>query len=501
MYALHSYFSALHVQYLRMDVHPVPIQRRLTHALASVVVVTGSLLVLRHFLAPINLLLCYVPLVLVVAIRAGRRAAVLAAVASFLAYNFFFVPPLYTLTVEQPQDVIELAVFLGVALLVGTLAARERHLAYMATQRAEQMTALYHLSQEISAAVDIAGMLPTITTAARTALVADGVVIRVHDAAGQLPHVAQAGHTVGDATSVVPIVLSGQQVGNLCVWSTASSRADDGVPLVQTVATQVALLVARAQAVEATLQTRSFREADRLKGALLSSVSHDLRTPLAAIKGAASNLLDTSVTWDAATQRLFAETISSEADRLNRFVRNLLEMSRLEGTHAPRPHTPVEIGDVIAQTMQRLRPVLDGHIVEFAIAPDLPAVPMDAVQIELVLSNLLENAARFAPHTPITVEAVCQDQALVVRVADRGPGVPPAVRDRIWDKFYRVAGPEHGPGGSGLGLAIAHSIVETHGGRICVDDRPGGGAIFQFTLPLAPASVPMSVPSGTGQAA
>jgi two-component system sensor histidine kinase KdpD len=143
-----------------MDVHPVPIQWRLTQALVSVAVVTGGLLVLRHFLAPINLLLCYVPVVLVVAIRAGRRAAVLAAVASFLAYNFFFVPPLYTLTVEHPQDVIELAVFLGVALLVGTLAARERRLAHTATQRAEQMTALYHLSQDISAAVDIGGCCP-----------------------------------------------------------------------------------------------------------------------------------------------------------------------------------------------------------------------------------------------------------------------------------------------------------------------------------------------------
>jgi two-component system sensor histidine kinase KdpD len=326
-------------------------------------------------------------------------------------------------------------------------------------------------------------VLPTITAAARDVLVADGVLVTLHAAPGDAPRTEQVGQIVGAPTYAVPIVLSGHAVGELRVWGGASLSGDEGVPLVQTVANHVALLVARAHAVEAALQTRSLREADRLKGALLSSVSHDLRTPLAAIKGAASNLLDTSVTWHVATQRMFAQTISSEADRLNRFVRNLLEISRLESTHAPRPHTPIEIGDVIAQTVQRLRPVLSQHTVEIRIAPNLPAVPMDAVQIELVLSNVLENAAKFAPHTPITVEAVWQDHALLVRVADRGPGVPPAVRDRIWDKFYWVAEPEQGPGGSGLGLAIAKGIVDAHGGRIWVEDRPGVAPSFSSRCP------------------
>lgn len=467
----------------------VPIWWRFARALASVAVVTTVLLILRHFLAPVNLLLCYVPVVLLVAIRHGRPAAVLAAFASFLTYNFLFVPPLYTLTVEQPQDVIELVVFLGVALLVGTLAARERFLARTATQRAEQMTALYHLSENISAAVDVAGMLPTITAAARSVLVADGVIVTLNASATEASRAAQAGRATGEPTYVVPIVLSGQPVGSLRVWRRAAPRSDDLLPLVHTVANHIALMVARAQAVEAALQTRSLREADRLKDALLSSVSHDVRTPLAAIKGAASNLLDTGVTWDAATQRMFAETINTEADRLARFVRNLLEMSRLESTYAQRPHTLVEIGDVIAQTVQRLRPILHDRTLVVEIAPDLPAVPMDAVQIELVLSNLVENAAKFAPYTPITIQALCINQALLVRVVDRGPGVPSAARDRIWDKFYRVAGPEHGPGGSGLGLAIAKGIVDAHGGRIWEEDHPDGGAIFQFTLPLAQPAV------------
>ncbi len=211
--------------------------------------------------------------------------------------------------------------------------------------------------------------------------------------------------------------------------------------------------------------------------------------------------MDTSVTWDVATQRMFAQTISSEADRLNRFVRNLLEISRLESTHAPRPHTPIEIGDVIAQTVQRLRPVLSQHTVEIRIAPNLPAVPMDAVQIELVLSNVFGKRCEICPaHSHHGGSGVA------------GPRPPRAGR-RSWSRRAASgAGPD-------LGQVLSGGRTRTRAGwiRLGLGDcerhrgRPwwshlggrstGGGAVFQFTLPLTSASVPIPVSSSVRQAA
>jgi two-component system sensor histidine kinase KdpD len=198
--------------------------------------------------------------------------------------------------------------------------------------------------------------------------------------------------------------------------------------------------------------------------------------------------------WDRATQYGFATTIVDEADRLNRFVRNLLEMSRLEGGAVRRAHALIEVGDVISSTLQRLRPLLDSYELHVDIVPDLPVVSMDPVQIELVLSNLLENAVKFAsPHTPITVTAQQSGQDIVVSVADRGPGIPPSELNHIFEKFYRLARPEHGPGGTGLGLAICQAIVEAHGGSIWATNRLEGGACFSLTLPLHP-DTPVMMP-------
>ncbi len=458
-------------------------------ALASVLALTAVLLVPREFLGPSNLVLFYVPLVLLVAIRFGRTAAGLASVASFLAYNFFFVPPLYTLTVEQPQDIAELGIFLIIALLAGTLAARERSLTLAAIRRADQMAALYTLSQEVSTVRNDGELLPTIAVAAQRVLGVNGAEICLTGDIDQPPSSTQVGTCHGTPACTVPIRSGTEHMGTLRLYNPHSTLTIDQetTTFLTTITNHIALVVERSRAATAALQTRSLREADRLKSALLSSVSHDLRTPLAAIKGAASNLCDPSVQWDRATQYSFAATIVDEADRLNRFVRNLLEMSRLEGSAVRREHTLIDVGDVLASTLQRLKPLLATYELHVDIGPDLPVVSMDAVQIELVLSNLLENAAKFAPPaTPITISVQQAGPNIVVNVADCGPGIPPGELDRIFAKFYRLARPEHGPGGTGLGLAICHAIVEAHGGRIWATNRPEGGALFSFTLPLPP---------------
>jgi two-component system sensor histidine kinase KdpD len=366
------------------------------------------------------------------------------------------------------------------------------------------MAALYAISQEVGTAIDEAPGATALAETMRRVLGATGVEVTLAPHDDRPATLLHAGERQGAPDHVAPIAGGGQRWGELRVWGLPAPHAADSetAAFITALVSQLAVAAERAHIAAVTLQTQAIHEADRLKSALLSSVSHDLRTPLAAIKGAASNLLDPSMSWDAATQRLFAETIVAEADRLNRFMRNLLEMSRLEAGTVRRQRAAIEIGDVIVPTVQRLRSLLAEHPIQVEITPDLAPALINALQIELVLTNLLENAAKFAPAgTPITVSARPIEGAVQVSVADRGPGVPADALDRIFDKFYRVAAPERGPGGSGLGLAICQGIVAAHGGRIWVENRPGGGAILSFTLPVAPAELaaPIDALETTGQ--
>jgi two-component system sensor histidine kinase KdpD len=255
--------------------------------------------------------------------------------------------------------------------------------------------------------------------------------------------------------------------------------------LLDALARQAALAVERTRLVAEATRLQLVTESDRLKSALLHSISHDLRTPLAAIKGAASNLRDESVAWDPAAEHALLETIEAEADRLNRLVRNLLDMSRIEvGTELP-PKELAFFEDVLGPVLRRLRPALNEHPIAVDVADDIPFVPMAVLQIDQVLTNLLENAAKYAPPgTPIGITAAVVGDEMQVSIADEGPGIPTSERERIFDKFYRLSEPETAAGGAGLGLAICKYWVEAHGGQIWTHPRSGSGTIFTFSLPL-----------------
>jgi two-component system, OmpR family, sensor histidine kinase KdpD len=238
-------------------------------------------------------------------------------------------------------------------------------------------------------------------------------------------------------------------------------------------------------------------EAERLRSTLLSSVSHDLRTPLSVITGAASALLQSAPPPGDEARRDLAETIHEEAHRLDRLVRNLLDMTRLASgaVRVTKDWHPLE--GVVGAALERLAEPLHGRNVEVRIPPDLPPVPIDDLLVEQVLINLLENAAKYTPSaSPVEISTAIDSGAVVVAIADRGPGIPPELADRIFEKFYRL--PREGAsGGGGLGLAICRGIVEAHGGRIWVEGRDGGGAVFRFTLPLdgpPPQLAPEDVP-------
>nr|BBH96068.1 hypothetical protein KTA_42670 [Thermogemmatispora argillosa] len=255
---------------------------------------------------------------------------------------------------------------------------------------------------------------------------------------------------------------------------------------------QAAAIIERARLRREGLQLELLRQTDALRTALLSSVSHDLRTPLASIKAAASSLLQEDIVWDEESRRSFALTIEREADRLNRLVENLLDMSRIEGGALKPEKEWYPLDELVHDVLLQLQPLLQQRPVRVELEEDLPPVPIDYLQLSQVLTNLIENAVRHTPaDSPIEIAARRCDGYVLVSVADRGPGIPPADLERIFDKFYRVrrgsgAGVGGGrAGGTGLGLAVCKGLIEAHGGRIWAENRPGGGAIFSFTLPLS----------------
>ena len=268
-------------------------------------------------------------------------------------------------------------------------------------------------------------------------------------------------------------------------------RSHPGTTFFWTFVDQAASVIERERLRRETLQVEVLRRTDALRAALLSSVSHDLRTPLSSIKAAASSLLQEDVQWDDEARHSFALAIVREADRLNRLVANLLDMSRIEGGALKPEKEWYPINELIQDVVARMQPVLQGRVVHTDLPADLPPVKLDYLQIDQVLTNLLENAVRYTPaESPIDIGVRLDGEYMLISVADRGPGIPAADLDRVFDKFYRVMETQTKATrttGSGLGLAVCKGLVEAHSGRIWVENRQGGGAIFQFTLPLGEA--------------
>jgi two-component system, OmpR family, sensor histidine kinase KdpD len=251
---------------------------------------------------------------------------------------------------------------------------------------------------------------------------------------------------------------------------------------------QVASLVERAHLRHDHLRIELLQRTDALRAALLTSVSHDLRTPLTAIKAAASSLLQEEVEWDNEARLSFALSIEGEADRLNRLVGNLLDMSRIEGGVLKPEKEWYPLTVLIRDVLNRLQPLLQQRDLHIDVPNDFTVVELDYVQIDQVLTNVLENALRYSPtHSPLDVSIHFEASEVIICIADRGPGIPEDDLERIFDKFYRVMGrqslPEYPPG-SGLGLAICKGVVEAHGGHIWAEQRPGGGSLFSIALPV-----------------
>jgi two-component system sensor histidine kinase KdpD len=457
-------------------------------ALISTALLTAVMDLSGLSLDPANISLIYLLGVLFTAITAGLGPGITASVLSFLAYNFFFVEPLYILTVTNPQDVVRLISFLIAAILASSLAGLVHRQAELLGRRAAELESLYALSQATSAAVDLDQILPALAATTVDLLRVRACVLSVSTGPQTRVFVAPpaADHPSASIALEAPLHVEERLVGTMFVIPQPHQVLyAPEQRLLEMLASQAALAIERARLVGQAADAQALAESDRLKSALLSSVSHDLRTPLVAIKGIATALRQHDVAWESAAGAQMLDTLSDEADRLNRLVGDLLDMSRIESGALHPAREWEDIGDLVGGVLARMRPQLRGRPVHVRMPDELPLVWVNAGQIDQVLTNLLENALKYTPdQTPITIAVQADGALVVVGVADRGPGIAADALPHIFDKFFRVVGPERHADGTGLGLAICKGIVEAHGGRIWASNRPDVGAELCFTLPL-----------------
>jgi two-component system, OmpR family, sensor histidine kinase KdpD len=468
-------------------------------------------------LSEANKSVVFIPAVIAAAVLGGLGPGILAAILSVLAFDFFFVPPFFTLVVDDVEYVVTLLVLAAVALLVGTLAARLRRQVETARKRERRLEVLYRLSRALS---DVSGVRRLASAAERelSSILETKVVVCLPGSAGALE---AAGSRTGDGPAVVsddpaavawtfeqgrvagkgtgafdeatalylPMITAQGTVGVLAVEAPAGETlaSPENRQLLETAATQIGTAIERDILAERTRASLLEAETERMRSSLLSSVSHDLRTPLAVIAGTTSTLLELGEGTDAATRRSMLTEVYEESDRLARLVENLLAMTRLDSGQivAVKEWFPLE--DVIGSTLGRLKKQSRGRVISKHLPAELPIVPLDGVMIEQALFNLVDNALKYSPpEAPVDITASATADEVTIEVADRGPGLAKEEVRAVFDRLYRGTASSGRARGAGLGLAIAQAIVQVHGGRIWAADRPGGGAVFAFTLPLQP---------------
>lgn len=481
---------------------------------ASIVALTTAIgLALRSRLTTIDMAMLFLLAVVVAAGRLHRGPAVLASVLAIASFDFVFVPPYYTFDVHDADYVLTFAVMLVVALVMSHLTGRIREQAEASAIRERRTQALLDLDRDLAACKTHEELAEVTARHVRRAAGGDTEVVIADEPSREDPNTF--GRTTGlfDATEVRVAATWARHHGEPAGRGTAHCGEADAlvVPFVGTMGalgvvavrpepigrlltqdehqTVVALVGQAVGAVERLLLTERTdaakieAEAERLRTSLLSSLSHDLRTPLSTIEGAASTLLQQGAALSPDVRQDMAETILGESRRMARLVSNLLDMIRVEtGALAVRKAwQPLE--EALGVALLRLDESLRRHAVKIHLPTDLPLVPIDELLIEQVFINLLENAAKYTPPgTSITICARQSDGTVLVEVTDQGPGIAPGGEEAVFRKFYRGGGA--GQGGAGLGLTICRGIVTAHGGRMWVEQRSDSGATFRFTIPL-----------------
>lgn len=450
--------------------------------------------------------------VLLISLFVSLGPMLLAALLSAVVWNFYFIPPVGTFDIGEPADIAMCVALLVAASVTGTLTGRIRRRERLLRAREQRTTALYQLASDLSAALDQAALEKAISANLSTLLKVE-IGIALKSSAGELtPHnSASADHWMSAAKEwavarwafehrkpagwstdtlasaggmYIPLIGPSESVGVLGLKRREDGRlSHDEMNLLLTAARQLAVAAERELFQERSRRLQQLQDSERLYQTILNTVSHELRTPLTAIIGNASALDNEQIANDATRRKQLSAEIITNAERLNRVVSNLLDMSRLNSGKMVLKRDWHDLTDLVSVTLDSQRSALAGHVVAVRLADGLPLVRVDFHLLQQALANLLVNAATYAPpQTVIEIGARVADQTIVLSVTDQGPGLPPEAIPQLFEMFFR--GPGSRPGGAGIGLAITRGIVELHGGTVTAENLTPGGARFAIRLPV-----------------
>lgn len=476
-------------------------------AIALVVIASLVCEAVRAWLAPVNMVMAYLLAVVLAAVHLGLRPAIVTSFLSVLTFDFLFVPPRLSLKVSDTQYLVTFFALFVVGVVISTLVARLQEKIEQVRQQEARTNSLYYLTQDLSASGDAQAVGEALKRAvlnnlgSRLTFLIDseGSLEKASDVSATpldercqeiVAWVMKSGRRAGAGTAAFPEspyvfvpVKTGSEVKGVMVIEQGSSSLSDALQLIEAFAGQAAMALERVHLARQAEEARFLRGKAHLEQALLNSISHDLRTPLVTISGVLDSMMTDEKKFDSAQRHSMLLTAAEEAGRLNRFVRSLLDMTRLEaGALSPRL-TPCEIEEIIGCAVGAVEPRIGDHRILTSVDQDLPLVPVDLALLTQALVNLLDNAIKHSPPSAdITMSAHHDGTWVIIAVIDSGQGVPVGQEERIFDKFHRLEVPERS-GGAGLGLSIAKGIIEAHHGSIAASNRPEGGLMIEVKLP------------------
>jgi two-component system sensor histidine kinase KdpD len=479
---------------------------------AMALVVLASLVceAVRAYLEPTNMVMIYLLAVVLAAARLGLRPAIMSAFLSVLAFDIFFIPPRFSLRVSDTEYLVTFFALFVVGVVISTLVARIQETVEQVRHQEARTSSLYYLTRDMAVAVDDPAVVEALTRAVVRNLESRlTVVLNRNGTLESVPGcnsmsfddttiehiwwVIRSGRRAGPGTAafpdtpylLVPIKLGGNVTGVMVIEERGRSMSDD-LQLIEAFASQAAMAFERVHLSAQAEQVRLFKERNLLEQALLNSISHDLRTPLVTISGVLESLLADEQRFAFRDRKAMIVTAAEEAERLNRFVGSLLDMTRLEaGALLPRL-APCEVDEIIGCAVGAVEQRLGDHTIVTSVGKDLPLVAADQALLTQALVNLLDNALKHSPPAAdIEMSARMDGSRVIIAVTDSGAGVPRGEEERIFDKFHRIEVPER-TGGTGLGLSIAKGIIEAHKGSISASNRPEGGLMVEVILPTEP---------------
>jgi two-component system sensor histidine kinase KdpD len=468
---------------------------------ASILALAGIVLVYRRFLHvnPTTVALTLLLFILILAAQWSLRYAVVTSLLATFCYNYYFLPPLGTLTVSDPQNWLALFTFLSTAVIGSRLSQRARDEAEEARCRQRELETLFSLSREMLATENVAELVATIpraiigTTRARIAVIYLIEDDRMYQAGTEpvadveRPHLRQQALQINAVEKTgeelrVPLKVGVKPRGLLLVRGVTLSTG-----AMEAIGSLISVSLDRARALEDIAHREATKESERLRSLMIDSITHELRTPLTSIKGAASILLSNQIGKEEDRRELLT-IIDEESDRINKLVSQAVEMAQLDARQVHMSLERIDIEEVFQSAQKDCAWVYERHPVELRLQEKAPIVA-DLEFMKKVVCNLLENAGKYSKdQSPIVVTTMIESGFLVTSVADKGIGIDPNEQGLIFDRFYRAPIHNQRISGTGMGLSISKAIVEAHGGTMQVVSRPGEGSVFSFSIPLAPAS-------------